>query len=84
MAQIKTAVEWYQERISSLIRQKENKEITIGEYSMKYFELFSKAKKMEKEQIVDSWDTSNNLGMTPMVDGLCPNMGDAYYAIKFK
>lgn len=50
-----TAVEWYENEISALIRKYENQEISKIDFILMKHNLFYPAKKMEREQIVDAY-----------------------------
>ena len=52
-----TPIEWYEKQISNLELQIYKKEISIGEYAVKRFDLFERAKNIEKEAIMSGYNT---------------------------
>jgi hypothetical protein len=51
-----SAVEFYEKKLTKLLISLENNEISIGVFAVKKFELFGKAKQLEKEQIIESYN----------------------------
>lgn len=64
-----TAVEWYAKAHQKLLVQLENKELSVGSYAGKHYDIIQQAKQMEKEQIINFFLFFRNngekyLGMT--------------------
>jgi hypothetical protein len=55
-----TAVEWYENEINILIEKYENQEISKSDFIVMKHNLFYPAKAMEKEQIVDAYNSARN------------------------
>jgi hypothetical protein len=53
---MKTAVEWYEKEIDSLIEKYESKEISKADFIIMKHNLLYPAKEMEKQQIYESYD----------------------------
>jgi hypothetical protein len=49
-----SSLEWFAKESWKLRIQLENKEITMGEYCVTYYDLFDKAKALHKEEIEDA------------------------------
>jgi hypothetical protein len=75
---MKTAVEWYNEQLNLYGDMAFNKEISLGQYHIKKQELLEQAKEMEKEQIIDAYNTSFMLRDKPY------STADKYYNETFK
>jgi hypothetical protein len=52
-----TAVEWYKSEVLNLHIDLESKQITLGEFAVKYVEKFEQAQAMEKRQIIDAFQS---------------------------
>jgi hypothetical protein len=55
-----TAVEWYKSEVLNLHIDLESKQITLGEFAVKYVEKFEQAQALEKQQIIDAHDNGHN------------------------
>jgi hypothetical protein len=72
-----TAVEWYKSEVLNLHIDLESKQITLGEFAVKYVEKFEQAQALEKQQIIDAHDNGKNI--------LPPNEnGKQYYTETYK
>jgi hypothetical protein len=59
-----TAVEWYKSEVLNLHIDLESKQITLGEFAVKYVEIFEQAKEMEKQQAEYFFECGRNFQLT--------------------
>lgn len=51
-----SSIDWFVKETWKLRVQLDNKEVTLGEYSTKYYDLYQHADTMHKEEITNAWD----------------------------
>ena len=73
-----TAVEWYHSKVIELMTQREQGNIDVLEFRNQLDLLFKQAKAMEKEQIMDAYETAEKDCGKDFLHG------DLYYKETFK
>ena len=67
-------IEWYQRKMFNLNLEIENKQISIGEYAVKSFEIYEQAEDMEKKLRIHNLKIGYNQGY---MDAQCNHINDA-------